>query len=59
MIGREKDLASSEIPTLIQRSLQLDQERDEISRVLKQYQEEHYPKTLTDESKMNDIEVHK
>ncbi|CAF4721255.1 unnamed protein product, partial [Rotaria socialis] len=43
-------------PGLIQRSLQLDQERDEMSRALKQYRDEYYEKTLMDHDKMKDQE---
>ncbi|CAF3325766.1 unnamed protein product [Rotaria socialis] len=56
LIGREKDVGNSEIPGLIQRSLQLDQERDEMSRALKQYRDEYYEKTLMDHDEIKDQE---
>ncbi|CAF0985982.1 unnamed protein product [Rotaria sp. Silwood1] len=49
LIGREKDLEHSEIPGLIQRSLQLDQEREEMSRTMQKHHEEYYGQNLIDD----------
>ncbi|CAF4113881.1 unnamed protein product [Rotaria sp. Silwood2] len=56
LIGREKDFENSEIPGLIQRSLQLDQEREEMSRTLQKYHGEYYEQNLSDHDTIEDNE---
>lgn len=48
VIGREKDFSKSEILGLIQRSLQLDKEREEMSRTFQQYQNAYYEKIFNE-----------
>jgi hypothetical protein len=48
LIGREKDLEKSEILGLIQRSIQLDQEREEMSRTFQQYHDAYYEQNFND-----------
>lgn len=48
VIGREKDISKSEILGLIQRSLQLDKEREEMSRTFQQYQNAYYEKIFSE-----------
>ncbi|CAF1249877.1 unnamed protein product [Rotaria sordida] len=56
VIGRDKDIENSEIPGLIQRSLQIDQEREEMSRTLQKYHEEYYGQNLIDDDAIEDHE---
>lgn len=53
VIGREKDMNKSEILNLIQRSLQMDQEREEMSRNFQQYHDAYYEQHFTDEDSEN------
>jgi hypothetical protein len=49
VIGREKDLGQSEILALIQRSLQLDQEREDMSQTFQQYHDAYYEENFNED----------
>ena len=56
VIGREKDVENSEILRLIQQSLQMDQERNEISRAL-QYHHDTYNDRHTNDDGFSNLEL--
>ena len=53
VIGREKDMTNSEILRLIQQSLQMDQERNEMSRALQHHHETYNDRHLNDDGFSN------
>ena len=53
IIGREKDVENSEILRLIQQSLQMDQERTEMSRALQHHQDTYHERHLNDDGFAN------
>ncbi|CAF0815186.1 unnamed protein product [Adineta steineri] len=53
VIGREKDVENSEILRLIQQSLQMDQERNEMSRALQHHHDTYNERHLTDDGFSN------
>ena len=52
LIGREKEPEKSEIFALIQRSLQLDQQREDISQTFQQYHDAYYEQNFNDEEEV-------
>ncbi|CAF1064322.1 unnamed protein product [Adineta ricciae] len=54
LIGREKEPEKSEIFALIQRSLQLDQQREDISQTFQQYHDAYYEQNFNDEEEPMD-----
>ncbi|CAF3478133.1 unnamed protein product [Rotaria sp. Silwood1] len=53
VIGREKDVENSEILRLIQQSLQMDQERNEMSRALQHHQDTYHDRHINDDGFSN------
>ena len=53
IIGREKDVENSEILRLIQQSLQMDQERTEMSRALQHHQDTYHERHVNDDGFAN------
>jgi transposase-like protein len=53
VIGREKDVENSEILRLIQQSLQMDQERNEIARALQHHQDTFNERHIHDDGFSN------
>jgi hypothetical protein len=53
VIGREKDVANSEILRLIQQSLQMDQERNEMSRALQHHHDTYNERHMNDAGFVN------